>query len=68
MTEPMKTLELHYPVIQFLLIADVPGMIKLLATDKNDITWLASIFIFISLSKKYPLLGLLWWNIYWSPC
>ena len=47
MSGPMKTLELHYPVIQFLLIADVQGMIKLLATDKNDITWLASIFLFL---------------------
>ena len=47
MSGPMKTLELHYPVIQFLLIANVQGMIKLLATDKNDITWLASIFLFL---------------------
>ena len=47
MSGPMKTLELHCPVTQFLLIANVQGMINLLATDKNDITWLASIFLFL---------------------
>ena len=52
MSGPMKTLELHYPIIQFLLIANVQGMIKLLATDKNDITWLASIFLFLFHSQK----------------